>query len=481
MEMSSLLMRRAAWVILPGLCCALLAALWQAQANVRDEGIGALRTAELVAHLAALQGSGPAGDAASLDALRRINASGELRHLQLLLKDGEGRVLVAPVVEAAVPALLLAWQRVQARWQGPAAAPAAPAHTWRIARGDGRHWQASLIWNPRSEQREALGDIVGVLALLCLFSAAMLGGIWWAVRRALAPLRDILHAIARYERNDYAYRLPVMPTRELDVIARALDHLAGALAHTQATRRALSLRVLTLQEQERARLARELHDEFGQVLTAMRADTAYMVRKTGADPALNAVAQDLAGHCERIHLDVKALLRGLRPHGLLPGSGPVPLERMLGELVQGWRGQPGGRTVFSLRLALNGAVLPDDLAVSLYRMTQEALTNVVRHARASRATVSLRAAGAGEVHWSVEDDGVGIAAAAPAAPGPATHQGHGLDGLRERVWAHGGEIGIGAAAPGAARPGLRLAASFRLAGDREPAVPRHRAGRTQEA
>ena len=461
MEMSSLLMRRAAWVTLLGLCCALLAALWQAQRIVRHEGVGALRTAELMAHLAALQGGGQGGAGARLDALRRINASGELRHLQLLLKDGEGRVLVAPAQDEAVPAPFQALRWVQARWQGAAAAP---AQTWRIARGDGGDWQASLVWNPLSEQREAFGDIVGVLALLCVFSAMMLGGICWVVRRALAPLRDILHAISRYERSDYAHRLPAMPTRELDAIARALNHLAGALAHTQATRRALSLRVLTLQEQERARLARELHDEFGQVLTAMRADTAYMARKTRADPALNAVAQDLAKHCERIHLDVRDLLRGLRPHGSQPGGGPVPLARMLGELVEGWRGQAGRHTAFALRLDLGGAGLPDELALSLYRMTQEALTNVVRHAWASQATVSLRADGAGTVDWSVEDDGVGMAAASPSA-----RQGHGLDGLRERVWAHGAEIEISESAPGADRPGLRLAARFCLAGAGGPA------------
>lgn len=444
MEMSGLLMRRAAWVTALGLAVALCAALWQARSNVRDEGVGAARAAEMMAHLSALQADAEtsAGARVHLEALQRLNASPELRHLQLRLVDGHGRVLVAPAGPPPSSPRLLRWAREQ--WQ---ALTVRPPRTWQIPRADGPPWQASLQWDPYSEQREAFDDIVGMLALLVAFSAMLLCGICWAVRRALAPLQDIVHAIARYERHDYAHRLPPMPTRELDVIARALDHLAGALANTQAVRRSLSLKVLTLQEQERARLARELHDEFGQVLTAMRADTAYLQRKTRDDPALCAVAQDLANHCERIQLEVRDLLQRLRPQGLLGGGGPVPLERMLEELVQSWRDQPPladaeAPTCFRLHVDLGDAVLPDGLALSLYRMTQEALTNAVRHAHAAEVSVTLVATADGSLRWTVEDDGVGL------AQGAAGHRGHGLDGLRERVWAHGGEINIGPARTG---------------------------------
>ncbi|WP_454741822.1 histidine kinase [Cupriavidus necator] len=458
MELSGLLMRRVMQVTAPCLALALLAALWQAQRNVQGEAEGAARAAELVSHLASLADGTPAAAATHLKALRRLNDSGELRHLQLRLADGEGRELVAPAALAAPASALarLPW------WQPPSAAPL--SRSWEIQLADGTRWHASLLWSPLGEQREALADIIGLLVVLLAFGAMVLAGIGWAVRRALAPLRDILCAIVAYERHDYRHRLPAMPTRELDIIARALDQLAGALERTEAAQRALSLRVLTLQEQERARLARELHDEFGQVLTAMRADTAYLMRKTRADPALAAVAQDLANHCERIQLEVRDLLHRLRPHGLLPGSGPVPLERMLRDLVQGWRDQPGLHAEFLLHLDLRAERLPDTLAVSLYRMTQEALTNTVRHAHASRVAVTLQSSANGEVLWMVEDDGVGIAA--PVASDMAgqsdldQHTGNGLCGIRERAWAHGGAFEIGAVRPGTDRPGLRIAVQF---------------------
>jgi two-component system sensor histidine kinase UhpB len=152
---------------------------------------------------------------------------------------------------------------------------------------------------------------------------------------------------------------------------------------------------------------------------------------------------------------VRELLRRLRPSA--DATSGVPLKRLLEEIVASWRDRPGQRTNFVLDEHLGDRVLPDDLSLALFRLTQEALTNATRHAEATRVVVHVGTSDAGDVEWSVEDDGVGIDAIESAS-----HRGSGLAGMRERVWAHGGEIEIVARDATAARPGLRIAARFKV-------------------
>ena len=149
------------------------------------------------------------------------------------------------------------------------------------------------------------------------------------------------------------------------------------------------------------------------------------------------------------------MLRRLRPQGGAMPEG-VPLKRLLADLVQSWHERPGRRAEYSLRYALDDRAVSGDLALALYRLTQEALTNAARHADASRVAVRLDAAADGAIEWCVEDDGIGLDSA------EAAHRGHGLAGMRERVWAHGGEIEMGPLASSRAeRAGLRIRARFR--------------------
>ncbi|GAB7550109.1 histidine kinase [Cupriavidus sp. 8B] len=456
MTMSRYLLNRAIWICAACLCCALAVALWLAVRAIGDERRGADAMAQLIPRLSALQVAAPAEREGQLAALRAINASAQMRHLWLHLEDATGQVLVS----APRPRDSSAWGRLLAL-ASPRADAARLEGTWEIRARDGTAYRAALRWNPESEIQEARDDMAGNLAVLAVYSTLLLLGIHWALGRALAPLQQILDAIRRYEDKDYSVRLPSMRTREMDQIRRALNHLAGALDETQAERRALSRKLLTAQESERARLARELHDEFGQVLTAMRADTAYLVRKSAHEPVLQLVANDLAGHCARIQHEVRHLLHRLRPHGVQPDGRLASVERLLQDLVQAWRGQPGQQVRVDCEVALGGAAPGPDLVLTLYRMTQEALTNVMRHAGARRVAIRIAATAGGEVRWSVEDDGKGIADIAAAL-----QRSHGLQGMQERAWAHLGTLRIEpVAAPGTqpATPGCRLSASFPLA------------------
>ncbi|WP_374503301.1 histidine kinase [Zoogloea sp.] len=454
MELASILMRRAAAISALCLACVLILALWRGWSDVRQEGRGAGQVALLASQLARLQ-SVPGNELGQeLATLQSLGKGDRLRHLRFEVADGATEEVLAHSLPGVGSSGLLA--RLGSQLEAPGDALAS---SWRVERPDGRSFRVTLAASPYSEQREALGNILGLTGVLMLYGLAILTAMYWAARHAFAPLRQIVAAIAAFERQDYAVRLPAVKVRELNVIARALNRLASTLARVQEERRQLSLKVLTLQEDERARIARELHDEFGQALTAMRADATYLQRRLEADEELKSVAAGLEQQCVGIQEEVRNLLGWLGAPGLEGGRERVdegtqastPLAEMIRALVDNWRQRPGQAVDYQLVLKLPPQ-LPQALALSLYRMTQEALTNVARHAGAREVKVELVGDASNAIRWAVRDDGVGM-----LLPAEMAQRGNGLAGIRERVWAHGGELDMAAGSGGR---GLSLEARF---------------------
>lgn len=440
LDLPRLVMRRAGLVALSVFAVAVVLGGLRLRADVADEVAGARVAAQALASLAQL----PADDADAEAALARLQQGGVPRHLTLTVRAAEGRLLLQ------LP-------------DGAAGSPSQHTVSWPLARPDGRAWTVTLDASPDSERHEARANLAGMLVLLLSCIAGMLLAMRWNLRRAFSPLGRLLGAIAGIERGDAnAVRaLPAMPVRELETLAGAVRHLADGLDAAEARRRVLAQQVLTLQEDERQRLARELHDEFGQRLTALRVDAVWLARRVAGDPALQPVVDGMRVQCEQVQLDIRALLRRLDPFGPAAATeaGDEPLSGLL-ELLQslaaGWP-QSGVAITLDLPAATAEQRVPRALALALYRISQEALTNVVRHAQAGHATLRLAAAAGGRaLDWSVSDDGVGL-----ADETAARHRGNGLAGMRERIWALGGSLQIAPLRAGTP-PGLRLSASFAL-------------------
>jgi signal transduction histidine kinase len=189
----------------------------------------------------------------------------------------------------------------------------------------------------------------------------------------------------------------------------------------------LTRQLLRAQEDERRRIARELHDEAGQVLTAVKIELDLEGRKEASEMVGQALAQ------------VRDLSNLLRPT-VLDDLGLMPALRGLIEDF-------ARRTRIDARLEVPDPLgtLAPDLQVALYRVVQEALTNVARHAQARRVDIRLGLED-GRVRLAIEDDGRGVTGE------PIPHLG--LLGIRERVTALGGQVAIG----NAPRQGFRLEA-----------------------
>lgn len=449
-----MVMRRAALVVALALVLAALLGWLRARENVRAEVRAATALAQLMAQLGGAQGM---DDTAALRALGQLAARSELRHLQLRVLDMQGRVLLGPAAVALGDEAAGGLKLEGLLWQADLAEQTV---AWTIARGQGRHWTVALTATPQSEEREATTDLLGMMAVLSLGLAGTLLVMQWNVRRAFQPLATLLRAISGIGAHDHSRvrELPPMPIGELEAVAHALRQLGLALDEAEQHRRALSQKVLTLQEDERVRLARELHDEFGQRLTALRFDAAWLMRQVQGQPELSEVVQGMAERCAEVQRDVRDLLGRLRPLG--PGESddaPVSLTQLAGliaALVQSWRDTAGrdGQVVYSQVVSLSDAGLPPvpaptpaadacwlprDLALAVYRLTQEALTNCARHAQASTVEVAVNVSRNGDVqqlHWRVADNGRGL-----AQPEAELRKGNGLGGMQERVWALGGE------------------------------------------
>ena len=234
---------------------------------------------------------------------------------------------------------------------------------------------------------------------------------------------------------------------ELAARERAETRLGDALA----ANRELVQRHLLGQEAERKHLARELHDELGQYLNAIKLDAVSIRDRAGVDADSAAAATAIVASVDHVHVAVSDLIRQLRPVGLDELGLPAAIE----SCIDAWRQRAPG-TRFSL--ALDGELegLGEALDLTVYRLIQEALTNCQRHAAAKRVEVALeRRAGQGadEVVLCVADDGRGM-------PPQAQRSGFGVSGMEERVAMLGGRFSI-ASEPGR---GVRLTACLPLVG-----------------
>lgn len=420
--------------------------LTAARQDIADEVRGSQSIGQLITILSGLQASASVDQ--QIEAIDALNRGERLRHFHVALLDESGHRLTRPpdVSPSAMPAMLNRFLAGDATMS---------SHVLSLQRSDGRHVTLVLEPNPHSESSEA---ITGALLQLALFGAlglALFIAIWATLRLALAPLSDILTGIARIEAGDYATRIAASGTRELNQIGQALNHLAAALTDQITKQRELLHRLQDVQEEERRKLAHELHDEFGQLLTAIQVDASYLLKQSAGQSALEACAQAMYENSSSILSQLRGLLAQLRPYGLQGGEEhDIALEQALRDLVRQRQSRGAVALECRLHIHLDHIAVPQRLAVAVYRITQEALTNVMRHANANHVDIVISVDRAAlTLQLMVADDGKGMASTNPQPAG-----GLGLIGIRERVLANQGQLHWHAVKP----HGLRLEAIFPL-------------------
>ncbi len=281
---------------------------------------------------------------------------------------------------------------------------------------------AALIGGTHPEQVASPQRLL--LLGLAIASAVLLNSL--LLRRRLDPLDRLLHTMGRVDLSDPGQRAcaPTGAPREIERLTADFNRMLGRL---EQERRESGRAVVRAQEEERARIAQDLHDEVNQALTAilLRLQAAAL----DVPPGLRSELKEIQTLATQAMEELLTLARQLRPtalddHGLVPA---------LASQVADFGERTGIRTTFHRHG--EAPELSDEEQLVLYRVTQESLSNVVQHAGAS--TVRVELSSIGRTVLRVRDDGCGF-----KTTGKGSGNRLGVSGMRERALLVGGRLNV---------------------------------------
>lgn len=366
-----------------------------------------------------------------------LNGVGRIRSNDVTLSDAQGRVLYTSPPSPYKPG------RNAPEWFARYIAPEPLMQAYEFP--DGR---LEVTANASRAALDAWDALLHFAAMALGLLVALNALVFWLVGRAVRPFGRIERALGELESGRFDVRLPPLRGREAAAIGSAFNRMVAQLrAHIDTEKRAVlaERRLVDSRElahwldhhieQERRSIARELHDELGQSVTAIRSLALAVARRVD-DAEARQAAQLIADESSRLYDAM---------HGLIPRLAPLVLDSMglsaaLQDLAERTR-----RAHPDLQLSLQQppelAPLQPEAALALYRAAQEGLTNALRHGAAKRIELRLWSEG-DMLRLRLRDDGRGLPAQWQERPGH-----HGLRWLEERVGSLGGRLSVQPAAP----------------------------------
>lgn len=361
-------------------------------------------------------------DSASL--LSFLQSLGRVRANEIELRGPSGALLYKSPVSTYKAG------REAPQWFTALLLPVTPARELQL--NDGAH--LVLKANASRAILDGWDDMFSLLVYGAVTLGVLNGLVFWWVSRALSPLPVIAAGLSRLRQGELKFRLPALRGTEVSVIGLAFNDMAMAMEEkVQAERRAREVEARLDErremaqlieqrlEEERRMIARELHDEFAQSVTAIRSLAVSITNQTpNHESSIGQAAQLISSEAASLYDAM---------HGLIPRLTPLTLDTLglaatLDQFVSDWQKR---NPLLKLSLAQTLTTqLGASIALTVYRIVQEALINALRHAQPSQIDINV-ACDAQLVTVLVLDDGVGLAADW-SRPGR-----FGLRGLRDRV------------------------------------------------
>ncbi len=271
----------------------------------------------------------------------------------------------------------------------------------------------ALIEDQWQEVRFIMFSRVLVILLIAVTIIGLVG--YW-----FRPMDAIIAVLENVEHGDFSRKVPNMPLPELNKIGEKINRLTIVLGASRTENQRLARKSLTIQEQERRYLAQELHDVMGQSISAIKA-IAYSIyhstRDTNPDVSVN--AEKIGIVSSDIYRSVREMMVRLRPSVL----DELGLVEALRQMVDDWN-ENHQDSFCRLRIDGDFDNLREEHQIHIYRIVQEALTNVAKHAKADNVSISL--SGSEVITLTISDDGKGFDSG-------LVDKGMGLTNIRERV------------------------------------------------
>ena len=290
----------------------------------------------------------------------------------------------------------------------------------------------TVIPSAEMEIARAWDRLTGLLGLSASTTIAVCLFVYLSIFRALHPAQIIVNTLEKMQTDDNVTPLPLFKLIEWQRIGESINEFVATQKQLLTERKKLAFQLISVQEEERRYLARELHDEFGQCLSAINALSTSIMQTARQDcPQLVPEVESIAHINQRIMETVRTLLLRLRPAEL----DELGLEASLDTMITEWNKQYAGKIHCQLTIKGDSKLLPEALPITFYRIVQEGLTNIAKHSTATQASVILIITDQ-TITLTIEDNGQ-----VPVFPLPE-NQGVGLLGIRERVNGLDGQLDL---------------------------------------
>jgi two-component system sensor histidine kinase UhpB len=290
----------------------------------------------------------------------------------------------------------------------------------------------SLQTDPHNEVSEVWTEFRDAMVIVVVFCILCFALIHWTAGRSLRPLETLSAGFRTIGTGDYAARVNVGGPPEIEDLARAFNLMAERLGALEERNERLHSQLLTIQEEERADLARDLHDDVGPFLFAVNVDVASIARlaEERGDTEILERGRSIREAVSHMQKHVKAILGRLRPTGVTD----IGLAQAVENLGVFWR-RRHPEILIQFDVGGPDVSFGDVADATLYRLIQESLTNAIRHGRPRTVTVRIQTDDSGDVLLQISDDGVGLNET-------GNRSGLGLAGMQERINALGGSLSV---------------------------------------
>jgi len=285
--------------------------------------------------------------------------------------------------------------------------------------------------NTRIETARAWTNLRAVIDVLFASILAVCLLVYFTINRMLKPAQLIVAGLEEMRDGHLDTRLPPFDVKEWKLTSDAINQLAISQEQIIADNKQLALKLMNIQEEDHRYIARELHDEFGQCLAGINAVTASINQTASIQcPELVPEIKTISPITHHMMEVLRSMLSRLRPVEI----DDMGLSQSLNILVQNWNNRSNGKTHHQLTLSGSIDDLPEPLPVNIYRIVQECLTNIAKHAHASHANVIINYQAQQNIQLEISDNGIAELEKFDDTLGV------GLLGIRERVTALGGKL-----------------------------------------
>ncbi len=394
-------------------------AIWQARQAVDREVASSLNLALQLLELGFSITSGSIDDS---DWIYRLHTLEAIRHLQIQLKKPSGQILDITTSRQHVKQ-----PELPPGWFIDLVVDDYPEAEYPLLTDSQQTATLIIKAKPWDEITEIWQETITFFSTIVLLVIMTMLAVHLMFNKTLQPISAIVTALKGIANGDYRQKLPHFAIREYASIATAINRVSDVLAVSQQQNHALMQHSLEIQEDERQKLAQELHDELGQSLTGIKV-MAIAADKPQADS--KRITASIVEICDHLMVVVRSMMQQLHPLSLTE----LGLQASLEDLLSHWM-EKNPQLRFSLHCSDAVGNLDQKITIQIFRIVQECLTNIIRHAHASRVEIELGDAAEDpqRLCLRVQDDGVGCQL-------DDLVSGFGLLGMQERIKSLGGEM-----------------------------------------